>query len=58
MATTYLTKSQRKNLIEEYLECAEDMGDDSQTFESLNAMGNVDLINTCVAFMPDCMENL
>ena len=55
MATTYLTKAQRKSLIEEYLECQEEVGGDA-TFESLNALNNVELINECTAMMPDCMD--
>ena len=57
MATTYITKAQRQNLIDQYEECAEDMGEefDRARLESLN---NTALIAECKAFMPDCMDSL
>jgi hypothetical protein len=55
MASTYLTKAQRKALIEEYLDCQEEVGGDA-TFASLNSLGNVELINECKAMMPDCLD--
>ena len=65
MPSNYITKSQRKILIESYLECQDDvfdgpddMGIDDHTQESLNALNNSDLIKTCVAFMPDCMDEI
>jgi len=41
------------------MECAEEMGEDTPgTRERLESLKNPDLINECVAFMPDCMEEL
>lgn len=58
MPSNYITKAQRKVLIEDYLECQEEMGEGTHTEESLNALNNSDLIKECVAFMPDCMDSL
>jgi len=59
MASTYITKAQRKILIDSYLDCAEEIGDDTTgTRERLQLLKNPDLINECTAFMPDCMEEL
>ena len=63
MATTYITKAQRKTLIDSYIDCAEDMGLDEdqdldETRATLEKLSNPKLIEECVAFMPDCMEEL
>ena len=58
MPSNYITKAQRKILIESYLECQEEMGEDTHTEKSLNALNNSDLIKECVAFMPDCMDEI
>ncbi len=59
MASTYITKAQRKILIDSFMECAEEMGEDTPgTRERLESLKNPDLINECTAFMPDCMEEL
>lgn len=58
MPSTYITKAQRNVLIEDYLECQDEMGGDAHTKESLEALNNSDLIKECVAFMPDCMDSL
>lgn len=63
MATTYITKAQRKILIDSYIDCAEDMGLDEdqdlgETRATLEKLSNPKLIEECVAFMPDCMEEL
>lgn len=57
MASTYLTKAQRQILIDEYIDQAEDMGEDCSR-EHLASLNNVELINECVAFMPDCLDSL
>ena len=61
MATTYITKAQRKILIDSYIDCANDMGLDEEqdlgeTRAMLEKLSNPKLIEECVAFMPDCME--
>ena len=62
MATTYLTKAERKILIDSYIDCMEDMGEENETIEDrrlfLQSLNNTKLIDNCVAFMPDCMEEL
>ena len=58
MPSTYITKAQRKILIESYLDCQEEMGEGNATFDSLNALNNSKLIQECVAFMPDCMDEI
>ena len=63
MATSYITKAQRKILIDSYIDCAEDMGLDEdedldETRAMLEKLSNPRLIAKCVAFMPLCMEEL
>ena len=60
MASTYITKEQRKILIDSYMECADEMGLDNidEIRPMLEKLSNVKLINECVAFMPDCLEEL
>ena len=60
MASTYLTKEQRKILIDSYVECADDIGLDNidEIQPMLEKLSNPKLIKECVAFMPDCMEEL
>lgn len=62
MATTYLTKAQREVLINSYIDCMEDMGEEDEIIEDrklfLQSLNNKKLIDNCVAFMPDCMEEL
>ena len=58
MPSTYITKAQRKILIESYLECQDEMGAEDHTQQSLEALNNSDLIKECVAFMPDCMNEI
>ena len=60
MATTYITKDQRKILIDSYIECADDMGLDDldETQARLEKLSNPKLIEECVAFMPDCLEEI
>tara|TARA_R110002012_G_scaffold42583_1_gene116033 strand:+ start:238 stop:417 length:180 start_codon:yes stop_codon:yes gene_type:complete len=59
MATTYITKSQRKILIDSYVECAEEVGEDSAEVETmLKKLSNTKLIQECVAFMPDCLKEI
>lgn len=59
MASTYLTKTQREALIEEYLECEEEVLDGDQCSEEtrtrLSSLNNTELIEECRAFMPDCI---
>lgn len=62
MASYYLTKAQRKILIDSYIDCAEDMGlDEEQDLGEIRAtlekLSNTKLIAECVAFMPDCMDD-
>jgi len=57
MASTYLTKAQRQILIDEYIDQAEEMGEDCSP-ERLASLNNVELIEECVAFMPDCLDSL
>jgi len=57
MASTYLTKAQRQILIDEYIDQAEEMGEDCSP-ERLASLNNVELIEECVAFMPDCLDAL
>ena len=60
MASTYITKEQRKILIDSYIDCAEDM--DLDNIDEIRAMleksSNTKLIKECVAFMPDCLEEI
>ena len=60
MASTYINKEQRKILIDSYMECADEMGLDN--IDEIRAMleksSNTKLIQECVAFMPDCLEEL
>ena len=60
MASTYITKKQRKILIDSYMECADDMGLDDldETQARLEKLSNPKLIQECVAFMPDCLEEI
>lgn len=60
MASTYITKEQRKILIDSYMECADDMGLDNidEIRAMLEKLSNPKLIQECVAFMPDCLEDL
>ena len=60
MASTYITKEQRKILIDSYMECAEDMGLDNidEIQSMLEKLSNTKLIAECVAFMPDCLEEI
>jgi hypothetical protein len=60
MASTYITKAQRKILIDSYMDCAEDMGLDNldETQARLEKLSNTKLIAECVAFMPDCLEEI
>jgi len=59
MASTYITKQQRNVLIDSYIDCAEEVGEDTTgTREHLQALKNPDLVRECVAFMPDCMEEI
>ena len=59
MASAYLTKAQRKVLIDSYIECQEEMGEDfEETRERLEALNNTKLIAECVAFMPDCLSEI
>ena len=60
MATTYITKEQRKILIDSYIECADEMGLDDldETQARLEKLSNTKLIAECVAFMPDCLEEI
>ena len=59
MASTYLTKTQRENLINEYIECEENVMDGNQCSQQTRAMleklDNVQLIKECQDFMPDCV---
>ena len=60
MASTYIIKEQRKILIDSYIDCAEDMDlddiDEIQTW--LKKLSNPKLIAECVAFMPNCLEEI
>ena len=60
MASTYITKEQRKILINSYMECAEDMGLDNidEIRAMLEKLSNPKLVAECVAFMPDCLKEL
>ena len=60
MASTYITKEQRKILIDSYMDCAEEMGLDNieEIRPMLEKLSNTKLIKECVAFMPDCLEEL
>ena len=60
MASTYITKEQRKILINSYMECAEDMGLDNidEIRAMLQKLSNPKLVAECVAFMPDCLKEL
>lgn len=51
-------QSQARKLISEYIECQEDMGEEGLTEEDLRKLDNAKLIKECVAFMPECMEDL
>lgn len=59
MASTYLTKTQRENLINEYIECEEMVMDGNQfseqTREELSKLSNTELIKECCDFMPECL---
>ena len=60
--TTFLTAAQRDLLIDWYVDCMEDMGEEDEqielTIECLKGLNNVRLIHECVAFMPLCMRDL
>ena len=60
MASTYITKEQRKILIDSYMECADEMGLDNvdEIQSMLEKLSNTKLIQECVAFMPGCLEEL
>ena len=60
MTSTYITKAQRKILIDSYIECADELGLDDldETQARLEKLNNSQLIAECVAFMPDCMEEI
>lgn len=60
MASTYITKEQRKILIDSYVECADDMGLDNvdEIQATLEKLSNTKLIAECVAFMPDCIDDI
>ena len=60
MASTYITKEQRKILIDSYIDCAEDMDlDNIDEIKSwLEKLSNPKLIKECVAFMPDCLQEI
>ena len=60
MASTYITKEQRKILIDCYMECAEEMGLDNidEIQSMLEKLSNPKLIKECVAFMPDCLQEI
>ena len=60
MASTYITKEQRKILIDSYMECADDIGLDNidEIRLMLEKLSNPKLIQECVAFMPDCLGEL
>jgi len=54
-----LTFEDRKFLIDSYLDCMEDMGMElEETGEFLNQLSNPSLIQECIDFMPDCLEDL
>ena len=57
-ASRWLTKAQREQLISEYIDCQEDMGGSYPSAEDLRKLDNHALIEECVAFMPECMEDL
>ena len=57
-ASHWLTKAKREELISEYIECQEDMGEEWLTEEDLRKLDNAALIKECVAFMPECMQDL
>ena len=58
-ASHWLTTAQRERLIGEYIETQEDMGEENGlTVEDLRKLDNAKLIEECVAFMPECMEDL
>ena len=57
-ASHWLTKAKREELISEYIDCQEEMGQDGLTAEDLHKLDNATLIKECVAFMPDCMQDL
>jgi hypothetical protein len=60
MASTYITKEQRKVLIDSYMECADEMGlDNIEEIQSmLEKLSNTKLVKECVAFMPDCLQEI
>ena len=60
MASTYITKEQRKILIDSYMECADEMGLDNidEIQSTLEKLSNPKLIQECVAFMPDCLQEI
>ena len=60
MASTYITKEQRKILIDSYMDCADEMGLDNidEIQSMLEKLSNTKLIKECVAFMPDCLEEI
>ena len=58
-ANHWLTTAQRERLIGEYIETQEDLDEDTEgTAERLRKLDNSKLIEECVAFMPECMEDL
>ena len=60
MASTYITKEQRKMLIDSYIESADEMGLDNidEIQSMLEKLSNTKLIKECVAFMPDCLQEI
>ena len=58
-ASHWLTTAQRERLISEYIDTQEDLDEDTEgTAERLRKLDNSKLIEECVAFMPECMEDL
>ena len=58
-ASHWLTTAQRERLISEYIDTQEDLDEDTEgTAERLGKLDNSKLIEECVAFMPECMEDL
>ena len=58
-ASHWLTTAQREQLISEYIECQEEMGeDDGYGAEDLRKLDNCAFIKECESYMPDCMEDL
>ena len=60
MKHTYaLTSEDRKTLIDWYIDCLEDMGEEvDDVSEYLCQLGNASFVQECVDFMPQCLEDL